>query len=304
MIPTYRSQEAFLRKALESVLQQDPGTEEMQIEVVDDCSPDINVEEMVKLIAGARVRVTRTPKNLGLAGCWNTCIERAGGKWVHILHHDDYVLPGFYERLRRVAEQHPEVALIASRCFSVDEQGVILGVTPQIHGLEKGERAVEHFFYANPIQCPGVVMRRKFYEAHGGFRQDLLFALDMEMWARAVGLEGGVVIADVLACYRNTQGRATSHLERAGDSLRDMERLIQIYTERYPAYDRKRSMLQLCEKTLDQARRFSKAGDTEAAKANWSYWKNNMPVTLQLPVFASRLALTIARRLTSRKSQP
>jgi glycosyltransferase involved in cell wall biosynthesis len=299
MIPTYRPQEAFLRKTLESVLQQDPGADQMQIEVVDDCSPDVNVEEIVRSIAGARVRVARTPKNLGLAGAFNICIERACGQWVHILNHDDYVLPGFYDRLRGVAEQHPEVALVACRSFHVDEGGVILGVSPQVLDLKNGGRAAECFFYANPIWCPGVVMRRKFYETHGGFRPDLLFVLDVEMWARAVGLEGGVVIADVLACFRSSQGQATSRLERAGDSLRDIERLIQIYAERYPAYNRKKSMLQLCEQTFDRARHFSKAGDAEAAKANWSYWRDNMPVTMRLSVLASRVALTIARRLSS-----
>src|ERR1035441_1558771 len=93
-------QEAFLRKTLESVLQQDAGADTMQIEVVDDGSPEGNVEAMVKSIAGARVQISRTPKNLGLAGCWNTCIERARGQWVHLLHHDDYVLPGFYAQLK------------------------------------------------------------------------------------------------------------------------------------------------------------------------------------------------------------
>jgi GT2 family glycosyltransferase len=299
MIPTYRPQEAFLRKTLESVLQQAAGADTMQIEVVDDGSPDGNTEAMVRAIAGNRVQFSRTPKNLGLAGCWNTCIERARGQWVHLLHHDDYVLPGFYGQLRRVAEQHPEVALVACRSFLVDGQGVIGQVSPRLPELEPGSRAVEAFFYANPLQCPGVVMRRTFYEMQGGFRPDLFYVLDLEMWARAVGLAGGVVLPDVLACFRSAQGQTTSRLERSGESLRDVARLIQIYAERYPAFDRRRSLRQLCEKTLDQARRFSKAGDAEAAKANWHFWNHNLPVAMRFPVFVSRLAQTFARRLSS-----
>jgi glycosyltransferase involved in cell wall biosynthesis len=299
MIPTYRPELALLRQTLESVLQQDPGADQMQIEVVDDCSPDANVGEMVKAIAGTRVKVTQTPKNLGLAGSWNVCIERARGQWVHILHHDDYVLPDFYMRLRRVAEQHPEAALIASRCFLVDDQGIILGATPRVEALESGGRAVECFFYSNPIQCPGVAIRRKFYEVQGGFRTDLLFVLDVEMWARAVGLEGGVVISDVLACYRTAQGQATSRLERSGDSLRDVERLIEIYAGRYPTFDPRRSLKQLCEKAFDQTRQFSKMGDVEAANASRYFWKTSTPLHMRLMVIAHRLLLTIARRIAS-----
>jgi len=272
--------------------------------VVDDGSPEGNVEALVKSIAGTRVQVSRTPQNLGLAGCWNTCLERARGQWVHLLHHDDYVLPGFYERLKSVAGQHPETALVASRCFIVDAQGVIQGVSPRVPGLENGGRAVENFFYANPLQCPGVVMRRTFYETQGGFRPDLRYVLDLEMWARAVGLAGGVVLPDVLACFRAAQGQATSRLERSGESLRDVARLIQIHAERYPTFDRRRSLRQLCEKTLEQARRFSKAGDAEAAQANWQFWNNHLPASLRLSVFVSRLALTIARRLSAPQNQP
>lgn len=302
VIPTYRPKENFLRKTLESVLQQDPGADQMQIQVVDDCSPDVDVEKMVAAIAGVRVTVTRTPTNLGLARCFNFCIERAAGQWVHILNHDDFVLPGFYARMSRLAAQHPEVSLLASRSFSVDEQDVIMGITPRFRELEAAGRSARSFFYANPLQCPGVVVRRKFYEEHGGFRPELVFVLDVEMWARVVSRAGGVVIPEVLACFRTSEGQTTSRLERSGESLRDVERLIEIYASQYPEFDRQRSLRQLCEKTLEQARNFSKAGDAEAARANWNFWRT-LPATMRLAVFASRLALTLSRRLTFRKSQ-
>ena len=46
---------------------------------------------------GDRVAVhQKSLRTNGLAGIWNRCIERARGEWVHILHQDDIVLPGFY----------------------------------------------------------------------------------------------------------------------------------------------------------------------------------------------------------------
>src|SRR4029450_1568238 len=101
IIPSYNPRAAYLEETLRSVLAQDPGPDEMQIEVVDDCSPDGAPVELVHRIAGDRVAVHRERKNNGLAGIWNRCIERACGEWVHILHQDDIVLPGFYEHLRK-----------------------------------------------------------------------------------------------------------------------------------------------------------------------------------------------------------
>src|SRR5438034_10725578 len=83
----------------------------MQIEVVDDCSPHGAPVKLVHRIAGDRVAVHREPKDNGLAGIWNRCIERARGEWVHVLHQDDAVLTGFYEHLYRGISCNPNVGM-------------------------------------------------------------------------------------------------------------------------------------------------------------------------------------------------
>src|SRR5437868_3875502 len=105
MIPTYNPRTDYLEQALRSVLQQDPGPEQMQIEVVDDCSNDSTASEIVRRIGTGRVMFHVEPQNRGLANTWNRCIERARGHWVHILHQDDIVLPGFYYRWRNAIER-------------------------------------------------------------------------------------------------------------------------------------------------------------------------------------------------------
>jgi glycosyltransferase involved in cell wall biosynthesis len=44
MIPAYNSVREYLVEALESVLSQDAGPDKMQIEVVDDCSADLEYD--------------------------------------------------------------------------------------------------------------------------------------------------------------------------------------------------------------------------------------------------------------------
>src|SRR6266481_3717770 len=104
MIPTYNPRAEYLEETLKSVLQQDPGPDQMQIEVVDDCSKDDTASEVARRIGTGRVTFHAEPQNLGLANAWNRCIERARGHWVHILHQDDIVLPGFYDLLRKAGE--------------------------------------------------------------------------------------------------------------------------------------------------------------------------------------------------------
>ncbi|HEX3797829.1 MAG TPA: glycosyltransferase [Verrucomicrobiae bacterium] len=278
MVPAYRPNEAYLRETLESVLQQD-AVEEMQIEVVDDCSPEVDVAGMVRAIAGDRVGISRTAKNSGLAGCWNECIARARGEWVHILHQDDFVLPEFYGTLTEAAQVHPEVNLLATRSFYVTPEGVIQDVTPRVKNLEQGSRVVDDFFYATPIQCPGIMVKASFYKSHGGFRTDLPYTLDSEMWTRVIGTAGGFLSSKVLSCYRISGENQTARLARTADNLHDLERLHQIFARLYPTFDPDRGRKHISSMALREAERFASIGLPDVAKAQLDYWKRNAPLS-------------------------
>src|SRR5690242_12222648 len=60
MIPTYNGTD-YLREALESVLRQDPGPDQMQIELVDNCSTRNDPEIVAREIGGGRVACYRQP---------------------------------------------------------------------------------------------------------------------------------------------------------------------------------------------------------------------------------------------------
>jgi len=289
MIPAYNPGLDYLSVALRSVLEQDPGPERMQIEVVDDCSNRADVASMVKDVAGERVSYFRNQDNLGLAGCWNACIARARGVWVHILHQDDYILPGFYIRLGNAAQSRPEVAMIATRSFGVDKDGVIESITPRLAGLEMGSTAVDDLFYSNPLRCPGIAVRRAFYEEHGGFRDDLPFTLDWEMWVRAISRSGGIVTPEILAAHRGTPGNETERFLRSATGLPDVERVQTIIAAAHPEIDLKKARMLRCADALVIARIFAQAGDQAAVSANLRYWRKNASLRQRVRHFLASL---------------
>src|SRR5262245_61001477 len=118
MIPTYNPSQ-YLVKTLESVLCQGFDADAMQIEVVDDCSSQGESEKIVNALASERVSFYRQPKHISMSANWNACIRRARGYFVHILHQDDYVLPGFYGAFGHAFNTNPGVALVVCRCFIV-----------------------------------------------------------------------------------------------------------------------------------------------------------------------------------------
>jgi glycosyltransferase involved in cell wall biosynthesis len=286
MIPTFNCAR-YLRQTLRSVLGQDPGPEQMEIEVVDDGSTKDDPEAVVREVGGGRVRFHRRPANGGATRNFNTCIERSRGRLIHILHGDDFVLPGFYATLGAAAAAHPAAQLIACRSFFVGEDDVIFHVSQRLPELEGGAATPEPFFYDCPLQTPTVVVRRDFYERRGGFLPELIHAADCEMWSRALA-EGGVVLPQVLAAYRKFTGSDTGRLARTAENLRDTARLYSLYAEKFPAFDRQRALDGLCRHANDQALRFAAQGDPEAAEANRAFSRQHASLKLRLRTLARK----------------
>jgi glycosyltransferase involved in cell wall biosynthesis len=299
MIPAYNCA-SYLRQTLASVLAQDPGPEQMQIEVVDDGSTKDDPESVVRETGKGRVIFHRNPKNQGVTRNFNVCIQRSRGRLVHILHGDDYVLPGFYARVQQAAEEHPGAALLATRSYYVDKKNEITGVTRQLDKLAVTSQCVEDFYYTTPIQTPSVVMRREFYEQHGGFHLELAHTADCEMWARAVGLAGGWVSPEILACYRTFPENDSGQLARTAGNLRDIERLNGIFAGRYPGFDPEQGRRRITQSAWLQMVRFYEAGDAEAELANRRFWAAHVsPVRRHRKILSLKIKRIFRRALTA-----
>ena len=201
MIPTFNCNQ-YLQTTLEGVLAQDPGPEVMHIEVVDDFSTD-DPAAIVASMGRGRVSYFRQPGNMGITRNFATCLNRAHGRLVHLLHGDDCARPGFYARMSRLFELHPELGAAFCRHVFIDEHGRELATS----ALELGSSgvlpdALERLAVEQRIMTPSMVVRREVYERLGGFDDRLPCSEDWEMWVRIaahypVGFE-----PEPLAAYR------------------------------------------------------------------------------------------------------
>ena len=228
MIPTY-NRTRYLEKTLRSVLEQDPGPREMQIEVVDDASTEGDAEAMVRTMAAGRVGFFRQAQNLGIMANWNSCVERSVGRWVHILHSDDVVFPGFYERLRNGLINRDDIGAAFCRHAFIDESDSWLGMSE----LERSTPGILQDFIDKigvsvRVQCPAITIRRTVYENLGGFRGDLPYAGDWEMWKRIAVNYPFWYEPTVLAAFRVHSRSYTQVLIRSGGTIADVGRCIAI----------------------------------------------------------------------------
>lgn len=240
MIPVHRPSPVFLRQTLDSVLAQDIPPGRLQLEIVDDCSPSCDVGGLVHRIAGEGVTVTRLPHNLGLAGCWNACIDRARGQWVHLLHQDDVIFPGFYNEMRALVQRFPSAGAAFSRYVFIDEHSAWKALSP----IESHEQCLLDDWQfkltcGQRIQCPSIIVRRSVYEDLGGFRSDLPYCLDWEMWTRISANYSVAHSPAILTGYRLHAASESSRLSADTTAILDQKRTFDELLNRLPPARRK-----------------------------------------------------------------
>jgi hypothetical protein len=272
----------YLRQTIDSVLGAGLPAEDMQICLVDNSKSGIDWSQVLSATEARRIEVHRQPTQVAIDVNWTTCILQARGSLVHILHDDDWVLPGFYSHLARLADDNPDIALFAVRCFLVDPEAIIEAVAPRMPVLEKGTRDPAELFTRNNLYCPGIVVRRQAYEECGGFSCSNGSVLDWEMWCRIIGHAGGRVSPAVLACYRTQHASYYSNAARTARNLRDFEALYRLQRARFPHFPAQAADRHLLGLARYQADSFRRLNDPEAAAASAAFWSERAPIVARL----------------------
>ena len=271
MIPTYNN-DAYLGRTLTAVLEQAPTADEMQIEVVDDCSTEGDAATLVHEIAGDRVAYFRQAANLGVARNLSSCIARARGQLVHLLHGDDFVLPGFYERLGQGFAAAPDIGFAFCRYIYVDEADNETGRAPleqETPGLLPDH--LRRLASEQRICAPSIVVRRAAYERLGGFDHRLRCSEDWEMWVRIAARYPVWYEPAALACYRMHDAGNTGRNVSSGDDMAYTGKAIELFSQYLPAdmakdVERRARETYACA-SLDMAYRLWQAGAIRAARA-------------------------------------
>ena len=211
----------------------------MQIEVVDDCSID-HPERIVEEIGKGRVQYFRQPQHQGHISNFATCLLRSKGNWVHQLHGDDYVLPGFYASHYEHITRNPQVGASFCQNFSINEREQYISISPLI---QADAGIIPNFLYelarVQKIYTPSIVVKRSVYEELGGFDTRLSWCEDWEMWTRISANYPIAYIPEALAVYRVHSGSNTARYSKNAEKIEDLARGIALINEYLPASKRR-----------------------------------------------------------------
>ncbi len=239
-----------------------------QIVIVDDASADASICESVARRHG--VELMRTDEEIGGVATHNVCYQSARAELIHILHGDDWVLPGFYDEVRGAALARPGAALYATFCLVAGPDGRTVAA-PRPHWLRGGSE-FQPLHEGNPLCVAACVVSRDFVAKHGGWDARLYHVADWLFWHKATTLGGACSIDRHLAVWRTHPLNHSSRLARTGANLRNFLLLPDVIEEYAPGWVGPGGRELLRKHVAEGARRqedvFRRAGDLPAAAAN------------------------------------
>lgn len=160
-VPTCNRGEA-LRKSLPKILAQ--RYEPLEILLSDNASTD-GTEALCREAAGRdpRLRYFRHPKNIGLYGNHNFCLDQARGEFLCFFHDHDERDDGLVREYVSFLQRHPRVGVVCSDWKLIDEAGKEIGdrftrmaeVTPGLSYIDQTLRSG-----STAVGTPGAMVRR------------------------------------------------------------------------------------------------------------------------------------------------
>ncbi|WP_424097246.1 tetratricopeptide repeat protein [Moorena producens] len=235
IIPLYNRTD-YLLECLASVLAQWQGEEEMEILVMDNASTP-PLYDLVNSIGGGVVRYYRNPENIGARRNFNLGIALSRGQWIHVLPEDEYVLPGFYSRLKKSLETCSDSVGAAFTGYeNINEKGKII-FSQQVYGKDTGihQDWLWKIGTSNVLNPCAVVIRRSTHEHLGCYDPGNTYTPDWELYKRIASFYDWWYEGDILARYREHDNNMTSELILSGAQATSIRLGIEISESYLPA---------------------------------------------------------------------
>lgn len=201
--PSY-NQGQFLGKTIESVLSQNyPNVEFL---VMDGGSTDNSVEILRSY--GKKIQWV-SEKDKGQTDALIKGIARTSGEIIGYLNSDDLLKPGSLEAVGKIFQENSQVQWITGDYEIIDAQGnrqdefvrwykrvqrEIMSLFPFLTGFFLGIN--------NPIIQPSTFWRRSLYNQVGGFKSELRYTMDYDLWLQFLEVSQPKIIPQVLSQFR------------------------------------------------------------------------------------------------------
>ncbi|WP_294488355.1 glycosyltransferase [uncultured Mailhella sp.] len=203
LMPVYNTRPEHLREAMDSMLAQ--TFTDFEFLILNDCSTDPQVEEVVKSYHDPRIVYAVNERNLGISGSRNRLLDMAQGEYIAVMDHDDISLPERLEKEVAFLDEHPDVGLVGCQFSTIGGRK-----TSQLP-LDDVSLKKSLMIHCGGMCHPASMIRRSVLIEHG-IRYEAIFspAEDHALFCRMIPYTCFATLPEALFQYRAWEGN-TSH---------------------------------------------------------------------------------------------
>lgn len=205
LMPVYKTNEEYLREAIESILSQ--TFTDFEFLILDDC-PEDDREKVVKSYHDDRIKYVKNSTNLGISQSRNKLIEMSVGEYLAVFDHDDVSMPERLEKEVKILDNHPEIGVVSCQILRLVKNSV--SRHPE-HNLEIKQGLMQGCIVAHT----GAMIRKSVLEKNNiRYEEKFSPAEDYLLFLRLIKHAMFYNIQEVLVKYRDFAGN-TSNLQKS-----------------------------------------------------------------------------------------
>jgi len=207
-IPTYK-QTKYLKLCLDSVLAQ--SFKDYEVIITDD-TPDDTVKNFIAGYNIPNLHYFKNPVSLGTPGNWNAAISKAKGKYVKVMHHDDYFLnKDSLSKFVKVAEgNNCSFVFCNTEVWHVSDDSRRISKPNEIQ-LEKLSQSPFFLFFRNKIGSPSATF---FARSEMKFDENLKWLVDVDFYIQYLKKHPFIHLNETLVCTAHeAPGQVTQEVQ-------------------------------------------------------------------------------------------
>lgn len=205
-IPAYNRPQ-WLQRALLSIDLDNPIVQETVEIIISDDSTNptcFNIVHQVMNGWAGNWKYVHNQPSLGMANNWNQAVKLASGRYILILHDDDFLLKHavrlLLDGINAYAQKYP-VLLFGVHVVNERERLLRRQTVPTPRWLAPKQALINVLSHSSFVRFPAIVIQRQAFETIGYFDPTVGGPADIEQWMRLVSQFGLMQIPSVTCAY-------------------------------------------------------------------------------------------------------
>ena len=223
VMPVFNTKEDYLRKNIESVLNQ--SFSDFEYLILDDASKPY-IEEIIKSYSDNRIKYFKNEHNLGISESRNKLLSLATGEYLAIVDHDDVSLPERFAKQVAVLDANESIGVVSSHFVKINKHGKHSSSWRSFFSKKRNNyNAVSshniklNLFSSCVVAHPAAMIRKKVLQDNNiSYEKEFFPAEDYALWCRLIPHTEFYIIPEALLHYRRHSANTFKKNYKLGQS--------------------------------------------------------------------------------------